>query len=170
MPAETPFKDPQGPRPATIRVGVLSDTHGYLNPAIASIFSGVEHIVHTGDVESPEILAELARTAPITPIRGNMDFGGWASQIPREEMLTLGDVTIYALHDLSRLALDPEAAGIDVVLSGHTHKPEAYWQGPRLFLNPGSASYPRAGRSPSVAVLTIEGARIRYRFVDLEAG
>lgn len=167
MPAEPAVRDPDRPTSAIIRVGVLSDTHGYLNPAIAPIFRGVQHIIHTGDIESPEILTELARIAPVMPIRGNMDFGKWAAMIPGEDMLTLEDVSIYARHDLSRLDLDPEAAGIDVVLSGHTHKPEAYWQGPRLFLNPGSASFPRSGKAPSVAVLYIDGPRITYRFFEL---
>ncbi len=151
----------------TIRVGVIADTHGYLNPAILSIFKGVDRIVHTGDIESPQILAVLARIAALDAIRGNMDFGKWASPLPREDMITIGGITIYALHDLTRLRLDPDAAGVQVVLSGHTHKREASWRGECLYLNPGSASLPRSGLAPSVALLDILGSRINYRFIDL---
>jgi hypothetical protein len=82
-------------------------------------------------------------------------------------MITVGEITIYALHDLTRLSLDPAAAGIDVILSGHTHQPDASWQGSCLFLNPGSASLPRHGRAPSVAILEIDGSHITHRFFEL---
>ncbi len=158
----------QQPVPAaTIRVGVISDTHGYLNPAVPSIFKGVDRIIHTGDIESPQILAVLTRIAALDAIRGNMDFGKWASPLPREDMITIGGITIYALHDLTRLSIDPDAAGVQVVLSGHTHKPEACWRGECLYLNPGSASLPRSGLAPSVALLDILGSQINYRFIDL---
>ena len=150
-----------------IRLGVLSDTHGRLHPAIASVFKGVRQIIHTGDIESPAILTALARIAPVSPVRGNMDFGKWAAALPGEDLITAGSVTICALHDLTRLSLDPEAAGIDVVLSGHTHRPEAIWRNGCLFLNPGSASFPRHGQLPSVAILEINGSQISYRFWEL---
>lgn len=149
-------------------MGVLSDTHGYLNPIIPSVFKDVHRIVHTGDIESPAILTTLARIAPLNPVRGNMDIGKWAAAIPSEDMITEGNATIYALHDLSRLSLDPEAAGINVILSGHTHQPEACWQGGLLYLNSGSASLPRYGHAPSVAIVEIEGSHIRHRFITLE--
>jgi putative phosphoesterase len=149
-------------------VGVVSDTHGYLHPAIAPVFEGVQRIIHTGDIESPAILTALARIAPVNPVRGNMDFGKWAAALPREEVITMGAVTICALHDLTLLSLDPEAAGIDVVLCGHTHRPQASWQGKCLFLNPGSASLPRHGQAPSVAILEIDGSHIDHRFCELE--
>lgn len=167
MPVSPPPSAPDRRASGIIRVGVLSDTHGHLNPAIASVFAGVQRIIHTGDIESAAILAALARIAPVDPIRGNMDWGPWAARLPREEMLTVGDITIYALHDLTRLSLDPEAAGIDVILSGHTHRPDASWQGSCLFLNPGSASLPRHGQAPSVAILEIDGSHIRHRFFEL---
>lgn len=168
MPVSVPRNASNGMDAGIIRVGVVSDTHGYLNPAIASIFGGVQRIIHTGDIESPAILTALARIAPVNPVRGNMDLGKWAAALPREDVLTVGGVTICALHDLTRLSLDPESAGIDVVLSGHTHRAEASWQGGCLFLNPGSASLPRHGQAPSVALLAIEGSRIDHRFCELE--
>lgn len=168
MPADEASRRPCRTPSTGIRIGVLSDTHGQLSPSIGSIFRGVERIIHTGDIESPHILTDLARMAPVDAVRGNMDFGKWAAKLPREEMITVATVTIYALHDLSTLSLDPAAAGIDVVLSGHTHRAEAYWQGPLLFLNPGSATLPRHGQLPSAAVLTIEGGKVAYQFYRLE--
>lgn len=167
MPLDPPPKVSARLASDIIQVGVLSDTHGHLNPAIASIFKGVQRIIHTGDIESPAILTALARIAPVDPVRGNMDFGKWAATIPDDEMLSVGNITIYALHDLTRLSLDPQTAGIDIVLSGHTHRPEASWQGTCLFLNPGSASFPRHGQAPSVAILEIDGPCITYRFIEL---
>jgi putative phosphoesterase len=168
MPDEEALRPSDRTTSAGIRIGVLSDTHGRLNPSIESIFRDVRRIIHTGDIESPQILTDLARIAPVNAIRGNMDFGKWAAKLPREEMITVSTVTIYALHDLTTLSLDPAAAGIDVVLSGHTHRAEAYWQGPLLFLNPGSATLPRHGQLPSAAVLTIEGGKVAYQFYRLE--
>jgi putative phosphoesterase len=167
MPADVIRPAPDRATPEGIRLGIISDTHGYLNPAVASIFQGVRHIIHTGDIDAPKILSGLSRLAPVTAVRGNMDFGKWAARLPREEMITFAAVTIYALHDLTTLSLDPAAAGIDIVLSGHTHCPEANWQGNRLYLNPGSASLPRRGQSASVAIVTIDAGRIAHRFFTL---
>jgi hypothetical protein len=167
MPVDPPIPTAPSPPPDLLRVGVLSDTHGYLHPQIASALQGVHRIIHTGDIESPEILTALAQMAPLSPIRGNMDFGDWAAALPTEDFIEMGNILIYALHDLTRITLDPEAAGIRVILSGHTHQPQARWQGDRLYLNPGSASLPRHGLAPSVAILEINGARIAYRIIEL---
>ncbi len=167
MPADSQRNQPLPSDTGIIRIGVISDTHGYLNPAVLSIFKAVDRIIHAGDIESPEILTVLARLAPLDAIRGNMDFGKWASPLSREDMLVAGEITIYVLHDLTRLSLDPQAARIQVVLSGHTHQTEAYWRDACLYLNPGSASLPRHGQAPSVALLEIRGTQINYRFITL---
>lgn len=168
MPVDPPISTAKSPPPQLIRVGVLSDTHGYLHPQIANVLQGVHRIIHTGDIESPESLTALAQLAPLNPIRGNMDFGDWAAALPTEDFIEVGNILIYALHDLSRITVDPEAAGIRVIISGHTHQPRAHWQGHRLYLNPGSASLPRHGLAPSVAIVEIKGARIGYRIIELE--
>ncbi len=152
---------------AIIRVGVISDTHGFLNADLPDVFKAVDRIIHTGDIEAPEILDALARMAPLDAVRGNMDWGKWASKLPQEDLITIGAISIYALHDLTRLNLDPEVAGIQVVLSGHTHRPDARWRGSCLYLNPGSATLPRDGQAPSVALLEIRGTKIGYRFIAL---
>ena len=167
MPVDSPPFNPGHPSSGIRRVGVLSDTHGHLHPAIPAIFKRTHCIIHTGDIESPAILPALGRIAPVVPVRGNMDFGRWATNIPHDEMITVGDITIYALHDLTRLSLDPAAAGVDVILSGHTHQAKAFWQDGCLFLNPGSASLPRRHRTPTVAILEIDGSRINHRFITL---
>ncbi len=168
MPADPPCNQANlAPSAATIRVGVISDTHGYLNPGLVSIFKTVDRIIHTGDIEAPESLDVLAQMAPLDAVRGNMDFGKWAARLPREDLITIGAVSVYALHDLTRLTIDPETAGIQVVLSGHTHRPEARWRGTCLYLNPGSATLPRTGLAPSVALLDIRGCDIKHRFVSL---
>ena len=118
MPVSASRNASDGTDAGIIRVGVVSDTHGHLNPAIASVFEGVQRIIHTGDIESPTILTALARIAPVNPVRGNMDFGKWAAALPQEDVITVGAVTICALHDLTRLSMDPEAAGIDVTCLG----------------------------------------------------
>ena len=167
MPVDPRPKRSRPSDPAIIRVGVIADTHGYLNPQVLSIFNAVDRIIHAGDIESPQILSALARVAPLDAIRGNMDFGNWAAPLPREDMLVAGEVTIYALHDLTRLSLNPRAAGIQVVVSGHTHQTEASWRDACLYLNPGSASLPRYGQAPSVAILEIRGLQISHRFIAL---
>ncbi|MBL0715905.1 MAG: metallophosphoesterase [Desulfosarcina sp.] len=167
MPADTPSRPPIKTSQNLIRVGVLSDTHGHLNPDVLTVLEGVDLIIHTGDIDSADILTTLARIAPVYPVRGNMDFGDWVAVIPTEDIIEVGGIMIYARHDLSKISLDPEAAGIRVILSGHTHQPEAYWHADRLYLNPGSASQPRYGHAPSVALLEISGSRLTYHFIVL---
>lgn len=167
MPANPPKHPTTKPPPETLTVGVLSDTHGYLNPAALQALAGVDLIIHAGDSEGPEILKQLARIAPIYPVRGNMDIGVWSENLPREDIIAAGALTILALHDLARLSLDPAACGVRAVVSGHTHRPEAAWRKGLLFLNPGSVSFPRAGYAPSLALLSIQDKRLAYRFLFL---
>ena len=167
MPVD-PLTGKGSPRPpAPLRVGVLSDTHGYLHPQIADVLQDVHCIIHTGDIESPQSLATLSQIATLHPVRGNMDFGEWAAALPTEDFIEVGSILIYARHDLTRMTVDPVSAGIRIILSGHTHQPEARWQGDCLYLNPGSASLPRRGWGPTVAILEISGTQITYRMIEL---
>ncbi len=102
---------------------MISDTHGLLRPEAASALEGVEHILHAGDVGTPEILDDLQEIAPLTAIRGNIDKGDWVSSLPDTDVVQLGDVDFYLLHDLNELDLDPVIAGCAGVISGHTHEP-----------------------------------------------
>jgi uncharacterized protein len=142
-------------------VGVISDTHGLLRPEAIGKLAGVDHVVHAGDIGSPEILDRLREVAPVTAVRGNNDKGAWATEIPEAQLLDINGRRLYVLHDISTLDLDPAAAGIAVVIAGHSHKPAAAERNGVLFLNPGSAG-PRRFKLPiSVATLRIYAKSVR---------
>lgn len=150
-----------------MRVGVISDTHGLLRPQALEALTGAEHILHAGDVGDPKILAELAKIAPVTAIRGNIDEGSACGYLPATEMVELAGHTIYMLHDLKQLDLNPEAAGIAAVLSGHSHKPLVEWRRGVLFLNPGSAGPRRFQLPVTVAWLNIQAGALDAEIVSL---
>jgi uncharacterized protein len=121
-----------------MQIGVVSDTHGLLRPELLPLLEGSDHILHCGDVGDPEILGQLAKIAPVTAIRGNIDTHGPCSQLPATEVVTLAGLDFYLLHDVHQLDLDPTAAGFTAVLYGHSHKPEIRHHKGVLYLNPGS--------------------------------
>jgi uncharacterized protein len=150
------------------RVGLISDTHGLLRPEAASFLCGSDFIVHAGDIGSPAILEELRRIAPVTVVRGNNDSAAWARGIRETEILQAGEKRIYVLHNVAELALDPVAAGFQVVVSGHSHKPRMERRDGVLYVNPGSAG-PRRFKLPiCVGELRIEGGSIEARVVELD--
>src|ERR1039458_3190271 len=149
-------------------VGVISDTHGQLRREAAEALRGVDRILHAGDVGDPAILDALARIAPITAIRGNVDTESWAQILPETEIVEVGGVSIYILHDLGRLDLKPEAAGIGVVVYGHSHQPKIEEKTGVLYFNPGSAGPRRFHLPVSVGRLTIEAGKVRAELVELE--
>jgi putative phosphoesterase len=152
-----------------LRIGLISDTHGLLRPEALDFLAGSDHIVHGGDIGGPEILARLAALAPLTTVRGNNDTAGWAADLPATAMLDLGGVRLLAVHDLKTLALDPQAAGVRVVVSGHSHKPSFVERDGVLYVNPGSAGKRRFSLPISVAELLIEDGRVDTRIVTLAA-
>jgi putative phosphoesterase len=153
-----------------LRVGVISDTHGLLRPEAAAFLRGCDHIVHGGDITDARVLEELSKIAPVTAVRGNNDRGEWAEEIRETELVRIGDICIYAIHDLGDLAIDPRAAGVHVVVSGHTHKPFTQERDGVLFVNPGSAG-PRRFKLPiSIAELTIVGTTVSSRTIELVGG
>src|SRR5262245_33404479 len=121
-----------------MRIGLISDTHGLLRPEAVAFLRGCERIIHAGDVGDPGILAELAALAPVTAVRGNIDVDPWAESLPETELVEIGGVSIYVLHDLGRLDIEPAAAGVDLVVSGHSHKPAIARRRGVLYVNPGS--------------------------------
>jgi putative phosphoesterase len=137
-----------------MRVGVISDTHGLLRPEALDALAGVRHILHAGDIGDPAIVPRLARIAPVTAIRGNVDTQPWAQAFPPTQAVTLAGRTIHVLHDLAELALDPRTAGFDLVVYGHTHRPSVETKRGVLHLNPGSAG-PRRFRLP-VTLATVD--------------
>jgi len=137
----------------TFRIGIISDTHGLLRPEAERCLTGVNHIIHAGDIGRPEIIEALCRIAPVTAIRGNVDTGEWAREYPDTKLVRLAGRSIYVLHDLKTLQADP-GAGVDVIISGHSHVPKIDTVGGVLYLNPGSAG-PRRFKLP-VTVATLE--------------
>ena len=106
-----------------MRIGVISNTHGLLRPEALRRLAGVEHIIHAGDIGSPAIVPRLAEIAPVTAIRGNVDIQPWAQDFPARRLVNFGGRTICVLHDRGALDIDPVAAGFDMVVSGHSHRP-----------------------------------------------
>ena len=150
-------------------IGVISDTHGLLRPEAVDALRGSRHIIHAGDVGSPDILEKLFQIAPVTAVRGNIDKEAWARILPETEVIELGGISIYVLHDLARLDLKPQAAGFSVVISGHSHRPQQETRDGALFFNPGSAG-PRRFKLPiSVGRLVIEHGKVRGELVELTA-
>jgi putative phosphoesterase len=149
-------------------IGVISDTHGLLRPEAVAALAGVERIVHAGDIGSPEVIAALQRIAPVSAVRGNNDREAWAADIPETEVVEVGAVSLYVLHDLHELDLDPRAAGFAAVIAGHSHQPRREERDGVLYLNPGSAG-PRRFKLPiSLARLTVAGRRVQAKLVTLE--
>jgi len=145
-------------------VGIISDTHGHLRPEVAEAFAGVDLIIHAGDIGNNEVLEALRSIAPVHAVRGNMD-GGWAHDLPVTEVVEVGEVLIYVLHDAYLLNLDPAAAGFVAVINGHTHRAAVEKRKGVLFLNPGSAS-PHSS-SGTVALLRIRGTSLVPEVVEL---
>ena len=154
-------------RPKGHDVGVISDTHGLLRPEAMRALRGVDLILHAGDIGGPEVMLGLASLAPVTAVRGNNDAGDWARAYPQTEVVTIGGVSIYLLHDLADLDLDPRAAGFAVVVSGHSHRPRAETRDGVLYLNPGSAGPRRFDLPVGLARLRIAAGSIEHRFVAL---
>jgi hypothetical protein len=137
-----------------LRIGVISDTHGLLRPEVEQRLAGVAHIVHAGDIGSPNVIAGLQRIAPLIAITGNVDTRHWAEQYPKTQMVTLSRSGIYVLHDIQTLQLDPVSSGIHVVVCGHSHRPRIETIRGVLYLSPGSAG-PRRFKLP-VTVATLD--------------
>jgi len=150
-------------------LGVISDTHGLVRPEALAALAGVERIVHAGDIGDQAVLDTLARVAPVTAVRGNNDRGRWAAEIPETEVVEVGGVSLYLLHDLHELDLEPRAAGFAAVISGHSHQPRLEEKDGVLYLNPGSAG-PRRFKLPiSLARLRIARGRVNAELVTLQS-
>src|SRR5262249_37090641 len=148
-------------------VGVISDTHGLLRPEAIAALNGSDLIIHAGDAGRPEVIDRLRELAPICAVRGNVDTQAWAAKLPLTEVVEVGPLLFWLLHDIADLDLDPIAAGFAAVIFGHSHKPSAETRDGVLYLNPGSAG-PRRFRLPvTVARLRVSGQAIRPEIVEL---
>lgn len=151
-------------------VGLISDTHTLLRPeAIEALRdANVTAIVHAGDVGDADILDELARIAPVTAVRGNVDSGDLAKRLPRTAIVTVEGVTIYALHILDDLDLDPKTADVQVVVYGHTHEPLIRARRDVLYVNPGSAGPRRFHLPVTVGLLHVGDGVPRAEILELK--
>lgn len=149
------------------RIGVISDTHGMLRPEALTALQGCDRIIHAGDVGEESILGDLAEVARVEAVRGNVDIEPWARRLPETLVVEADGTTIYVLHDLALLDLDPYAAAVDAVVYGHSHRPDVDRRDGVLFLNPGSAGPRRFHLPVSVAILTADKGRLDAEIVEI---
>jgi uncharacterized protein len=150
-----------------LRVGLISDTHGLFRPEARAFLAGCDYIIHGGDVGRAEILEELALIAPLICVRGNNDREPWAAQLRETELIRVGNIFVYVIHDLAQLDIDPSAAGVRAVVCGHSHQPMVDERDGILYVNPGSCG-PRRFKLPICAgEITVSGAAVRARIVNL---
>jgi len=150
------------------KIGIISDTHGLTRQRVVKSFKDVDLIVHAGDVGKPEVLETLQDIIRVYPVRGNVDGGKLADKLPFTEVVKVGQVHLYVLHDVNALDLDPVAAGFNAVISGHSHIPKIEERNGVLFLNPGSAGPKRLRYPVSIAFLYVNGVSIDAEIVELE--
>ncbi|MGD0281976.1 MAG: metallophosphoesterase family protein [Dissulfurispiraceae bacterium] len=149
------------------RVGVISDTHGLMRPEALTAFQGVSLIIHAGDIGTQEVLRQLSSVAPVVAVRGNTDQDYWACELSLTEVVEIGTVSLYVLHNAGELDLDPGASGFSAVISGHSHRPLKEKRNGVFFLNPGSAGPKRSKLPVSVAILSIKDKSVDARIIGL---
>ncbi|HEX5885026.1 MAG TPA: metallophosphoesterase family protein [Pyrinomonadaceae bacterium] len=147
-------------------IGIISDTHGLVRPEALKALKGVEMILHAGDIGNREVLDTLNEIAPVVAVRGNNDKGEWAQSVPEWEVVEIGDVSIYMLHDLKESDISPSGV-FRVVVSGHSHKPSVTEERGVLYVNPGSAGPRRFTLPVSVAHLRVRSAEVQAKIVEL---
>jgi len=148
-----------------MKIGVISDTHGLLRPEAATRLKSAAHIIHAGDIGKPEVIAALEAIAPVTAVKGNVDVGAWAQRYPDRTTVALGGRTIHVLHNVAEL--DTDLTGIDVVISGHSHKPKIERIDGVLYLNPGSAGPRRFTLPVALATLDLTSRSLRPQIIEL---
>jgi putative phosphoesterase len=139
-------------------IGLISDTHGLMRQEALAALKGSDLIIHAGDVGKPGIIEQLRTVAPVVAVRGNIDKGAWASQLPMTAVAEARTTLIYVLHDIQQLDLDPGAAEFDIVVSGHSHKPSHTERSGVMYLNPGSAGPRRFDLPITVARLDLRAS------------
>jgi putative phosphoesterase len=149
------------------RIGVIADTHGLLRPEAVKALRGVELIIHAGDVGGPEILEALQALAPVYAVRGNTDRGDFGQSLPQTQVVPVGEVQLYVLHELFCLDLDPAAAGLAAVIFGHSHRPHLERKEGVLYLNPGSAGPRRFTLPVTLALLKVQQNGLIPKIIEL---
>ena len=148
-------------------LGVISDTHGLLRPEAVAALRRCDLIIHAGDVGNAEVIDRLSDIAPTFAIRGNVDTGSWAARLPPTDIVEVGALLFYVLHNIAELDLDPPTAGFAAVVFGHSHRPSIETRDGVLYLNPGAAG-PRRFKLPvSLARVMVSGRELRPEIVEL---
>jgi uncharacterized protein len=155
------------PTRAVVTIGAISDTHGLLRPEALTALRGSDYIIHAGDIGDLIILKQLAKIAPVTAIRGNVDREAWAKKIPATSVLEVQDVSIYILHNLAELALKPEAGVFSVVVYGHSHVAKQETKSGVLYFNPGSAGPRRFWLPVTVGRLRVKDGKVSGEIVEI---
>ena len=148
-------------------IGIISDTHGLLRTEALAALAGVNHILHAGDVGNSDILTTLSTIAPLTAIRGNTDTHGDCAQLPENEAVDLAGRLVYLVHSIDWLDINPEAAGIAMVVSGHSHQPSVETRNGVIYLNPGSAGPRRFNLPVTLATVEIKDSGLTPRIIAL---
>jgi uncharacterized protein len=151
-----------------MQIGILSDTHGVLRKNVIDTLRGVDAIIHAGDIGGPEIIAALEKIAPVKAVRGNTDGGKWADALPRSDMLSFNGNVFYVVHDLYAIDLDPVAAGVNVIISGHTHRAMITYNRNILYFNPGSASHRRHGGPLTAGRIQLTDTSLQPEIITLD--
>ena len=149
-------------------IGVISDTHGLLRPEALVALQGSDLLVHAGDIGLADVIGTLQDLAPVFAVRGNVDGEAWASRFPKTQVVEVGGVLLYVLHNVNELDLDPVAANFRVVISGHSHRPSVTTHHSVLYLNPGSAGRRRFRLPVTVAKLVVEAGLPYAEIIELE--
>lgn len=148
-------------------IGVISDTHGLVRPQAVEALNGVDMILHAGDIGNQQVLDTLSEIAPVVAVRGNNDKGTWAESLPDWEVVQVGSVSIYMLHNVNEIDISPSGAGFQVVVSGHSHKPSVEERRGVLYINPGSAGPRRFTLPVSLAHLRVVGEKAQADIIEL---
>jgi len=148
-------------------IGIISDTHGLVRPEAIASLRGVDMILHAGDIGASQVLETLSEIAPVVAVRGNNDKGEWAEGLPDWEVVEIGSVSIYMLHDLKEIDISPSGAGFQVVVSGHSHKPSLEDRRGVLYVNPGSAGPRRFTLPVSIAELRVVDDKVSAALIEL---
>jgi len=149
-------------------IGLISDTHGLLRETAVQALQKSDIIIHAGDIDTQQIIDKLKTIAPVFPVRGNMDRNSKKGYLPAYDIVEAGEIAIYVIHDILKMDLDPVAAGFDVVVSGHSHRPDIKYIEDVLYINPGSAG-PRRFKLPiTVGMLEIDGGKIVPKIIEID--
>ena len=150
-----------------VLVGIISDTHGLVRSEAVRALKGSELLIHAGDIGNPQVVEQLHEIAPTFVVRGNNDRGAWAADLPVTQVVEVGELLFYVLHEISQLDVDPAVAGFAAVVSGHSHQPSIQFRDGVLYLNPGSAGPRRFSLPVAVARVHVSGRQMRPEIVEL---